>query len=332
MVKRVAHLGHNTTQANSFVGLSREITVDITANELRVHDGATAGGHRILNITQADARYMSADSTEIFVDTVNEHTVGNGVNIDGVVIKDGEVDGVDISAFETAYNNLVAALDALDIDGHFTTYDAHVANVANPHGVTKTQVGLANVTNDAQLKIASNLSDLADAGTSRTNLGLGTVATLNVGTAANNIPQLDANARMPAVDSRNLTKEKDGFGCVVNGEGSQVNNSSTKRFRAPFALTLLGPTVGVRANVTTAQTSGTVISVHITVNGSSMFSTDPSIDNNEKTSVTAATPAVFTAAAATYDIPDDAEIIITVTGATGGQGRGLQVAFLGVRT
>jgi hypothetical protein len=29
---------------------------------------------------------------------------------------------------------------------------AHIADVANPHAVTKTQVGLANVTNDAQLK------------------------------------------------------------------------------------------------------------------------------------------------------------------------------------
>ena len=39
--------------------------------------------------------------------------------------------------------------------------DTHIADVANPHSVTKTQVGLSAVTNDAQLKIASNLSDVA---------------------------------------------------------------------------------------------------------------------------------------------------------------------------
>lgn len=33
--------------------------------------------------------------------------------------------------------------------------DSHVASVANPHSVTKTQVGLGNVTNDAQLKRAA---------------------------------------------------------------------------------------------------------------------------------------------------------------------------------
>lgn len=50
--------------------------------------------------------------------------------------------------------------------------DAHTGNTSNPHSVTKTQVGLGNVTNDAQLKIASNLSDLANAATARSNLGV----------------------------------------------------------------------------------------------------------------------------------------------------------------
>jgi hypothetical protein len=53
----------------------------------------------------------------------------------------------------------------------------------NPHSTTKTDVGLANVSNDAQLKIASNLSDLNNAATARNNLGLGATDTVTFGVA-----------------------------------------------------------------------------------------------------------------------------------------------------
>jgi len=44
-----------------------------------------------------------------------------------------------------------------------------------------------------------------DAATNRTNLGLGTAATLNVGTSANNIVQLDGSGNLPAIDGSALT-------------------------------------------------------------------------------------------------------------------------------
>ena len=52
---------------------------------------------------------------------------------------------------------------------------------------------------------ANNLSDLTNDATARTNLGLGTAATLNVGTSANNIVQLNGSAQLPAVDGSLLT-------------------------------------------------------------------------------------------------------------------------------
>ena len=49
------------------------------------------------------------------------------------------------------------------------------------------------------------LVDDADAAAQRTTLGLGTAATLNVGTAANNVVQLNGSAQLPAVDGSLLT-------------------------------------------------------------------------------------------------------------------------------
>jgi len=54
----------------------------------------------------------------------------------------------------------------VDVSGTATTKKVSLANIVN----------LANVGN---LRAANNLSDVADAGTSRTNLGLGTLATAN---------------------------------------------------------------------------------------------------------------------------------------------------------
>lgn len=68
---------------------------------------------------------------------------------------------------------LIASIAAKALASDLST---HIADTANPHVVTKTQIGLSAVTNDAQLKIASNLSDLASASSARTNLGLGTAA------------------------------------------------------------------------------------------------------------------------------------------------------------
>jgi hypothetical protein len=76
-----------------------------------------------------------------------------------------------------------------------TAFAAPVLSVAGKIGnvtLTKADVGLSNVTNDAQLKIASNLSDLNNAATARTNLGLGSAAVANIGTSGDVVPKLNA--------------------------------------------------------------------------------------------------------------------------------------------
>ena len=95
-------------------------------------------------------------------------------------------------------------------------------------------------------------------------------------------------------------------------------------FRMPFAMTL----TAVRASVTTAPTCAG-ITVDIRESGTTVLSTLLTIDATEKTSTTAATPAVISDTA----LADDAEIIIDVdvVGSTIA-GAGLKVTLIGYAT
>lgn len=58
--KIVQWLGDIADLAANYIGPQREIRVDTTNWNLRVHDGSTLGGHAILNEEQMDARYQPA--------------------------------------------------------------------------------------------------------------------------------------------------------------------------------------------------------------------------------------------------------------------------------
>lgn len=93
-------------------------------------------------------------------------------------------------------------------------------------------------------------------------------------------------------------------------------------FRAPLALTL----TAVRASLTTAQAGGSILTVDVNVNGGSILGTKLTIDNGERTSKTAAAPAVLAAPA----VPDDAEITIDLDQVGDGTAAGLKVYLVGV--
>jgi len=59
--------------------------------------------------------------------------------------------------------------------------------------LSKSDIGLSTVTDDAQLKIASNLADVASVPAARINLGLGTAAVQNIGTSGANVPLMSTN-------------------------------------------------------------------------------------------------------------------------------------------
>jgi hypothetical protein len=95
-------------------------------------------------------------------------------------------------------------------------------------------------------------------------------------------------------------------------------------FRMPYAFTLSA----VRASVTTAPT-GSVLTVDINESGTTILSTKLTIDASEKTSTTAATPAVISDGS----LADDAEMTIDIDGVGSTiAGAGLKVYLIGTRT
>lgn len=92
-------------------------------------------------------------------------------------------------------------------------------------------------------------------------------------------------------------------------------------FRMPYAFTL----TGVRASLTTAQSSGSILTVDINEGGTTILSTKLTIDNTEKTSTTAATAPVISDSA----LADDAEITIDIDQIGDGTAKGLKVALIG---
>lgn len=102
--------------------------------------------------------------------------------------------------------------------------------------------------------------------------------------------------------------------------------TSKVTFRMPYAMTV----TAVRASLSTAQATdggGGIFTVDINEGGTTILSTKLTIDNTEKTSTTAATPAVISDAS----LADDAEITVDIDQIGDGTAKGLKVILIGTR-
>lgn len=149
--------------------------------------------------------------------------------------------------------------------------------------------------------------------------GSGVVETIVAGTGITVDDTDPANPIVTATASAPITA----IPIAVSDETTALTTGTEKvTFRMPFAFTL----TGVRASVTTAPT-GSVLTVDINEGGTSILSTKLTIDASEKTSTTAATPAVISDTA----LADDAEITIDIdTVGSTVAGAGLKVYLIGV--
>lgn len=109
---------------------------------------------------------------------------------------------------------------------------------------------------------------------------------------------------------------------AVSDETTALTTGSGKiTFRMPYGMTL----TEVRASLTTAQTSGSILTINVRENGGQIFSTKLTIDNTEKTSVTATTPYVLQ----DTSLGDDAEITVDIDQIGDGTAKGLKITLIG---
>ena len=120
------------------------------------------------------------------------------------------VRAVVLTGLSLATNAVISATDSVlvafgklqaQITANLSTLTSHTSDTSNPHATTKAQVGLGNVA-DVDTTNASNIASgtLADA-----RLTSAVTKQGNTFNGASQLVQLDASAKLPAVDGSNLT-------------------------------------------------------------------------------------------------------------------------------
>jgi hypothetical protein len=151
-------------------------------------------------------------SGDITIADTGVATIGSGVvvnadinasaAIDATKIHDGTVDNTEFGYLNGVTSAIQTQLDAKQASDAELTAIAGLTSAADK-GIQFTGSGTA-ATYDLTTAGKALLDD-ADASAQRTTLGLGTVATLDVGTSATNVVQLDGTGKLPAVDGSQLT-------------------------------------------------------------------------------------------------------------------------------
>lgn len=111
---------------------------------------------------------------------------------------------------------------------------------------------------------------------------------------------------------------------------TDITTCSKDTYVLPFGL-ILDAVIdgGAYGSVMTPQASGTPLQVNVRRNGTSIFSTRPTFDNGERSTRTAATPAVYAAGGSVLYAGDEIDLDVSQVGTAGA--RGLRFYLVGQR-
>jgi hypothetical protein len=120
------------------------------------------------------------------------------------------VRAVVLTGLSLATNAVISATDTVlsafgklqaQITANLSTLTSHTSDTSNPHATTKAQVGLSDVPNVD----TTNASNISSGTLSDSRLSSAVTKQGNTFNGASQLVQLDASAKLPAVDGSNLT-------------------------------------------------------------------------------------------------------------------------------
>lgn len=279
--------------SNNYISLFNESQTDTdiaSIANLTVTNSLDVTGATVTGLTNVDLNGV------LTCDTINEHTINNGVTVDGVLIKDGQVDGVDISAVIETSNPLKTTstptfagltsngnitMSALStVDGRDISQDGATLDSLNSTGLAGLTIAEVNQLKNIDLNTISNLqwSYLSAQNqylttTSNASFGVLFLAALNVN---NQVSIINGNITLSGtIDGRYVSTDGAsldylyttlGLSGLTTAEVNQLKNIDSSTFSIPQWSRL----AAIDQNLTTTSSptfGNTTINGNITVSG-----------------------------------------------------------------